>query len=155
MTIVTIPPVFDTWLCIPDIKAKKRDTALQQMAAFATQAGAARDPDLLTATLLRRERSASSAVGKGVAIPHARSLGVTDARVLVARAPRGIDWGAPDGAEVHLMMLALAPAEMAEEAFYDLVARAAGLVRLQRPRQKLIDAEGAEALSCALRAALS
>lgn len=155
MTIVTIPPVFDTWLCIPDLKAKKRDTALQQMAAFATQAGAARDPDLLAATLLRRERCAGSAVGKGIALPHARSIGVTDARVLVARAPKGIEWGAPDGEDVHLVLLTLAPSEMAEEAFYDLVARAAGLVRLQRPRQKLMDAAGASALSVALREALS
>ena len=149
---VSIPaPLLDTWLCIADLKSRKKETALEQLAHAVAGAGVARDAELLASTLLRRERLASSALGKGVAVPHARSLAVVEPRLVLARVPRGADWVAPDGAPVTLIAAALAPSDYAESPFYDLVTRAIAAVRLQRRRQRLLDAETPGAIATLLR----
>ncbi len=139
MSTTVLQTVPDTWLCTPDLKAKKRDSALTQLADWAVQAGVAREAGLLASTLARRERFASSAIGKGVALPHARSVCVREARLVVARAPRGIEWDETADGPVNLVVVALAPSEFGELAFYDLIARGAALVRLQRHRQRLLE----------------
>jgi PTS system nitrogen regulatory IIA component len=155
MPVAVAPPSFDLSLCIPDLKSKKKDAALAEIAAAAALAGLASDAELLLEVLKLRERLGTTAIGKGVAIPHARSLTVTHARLLVARAPRGIEWNAPDDAPVQLVFAALAPSEWPEEAFHGLVARAASSARLQRNRQKLLAAPSLEGLAVAFREAIA
>src|SRR5207245_6331097 len=94
MTTVAVHPVPDTSLFLPDLKLKRKESVLHEMACVAQKAGAVRDAELLHETLLRRERWCPSAVGKGVAVPDARSLAVTEARLVVARARGGPGWGA-------------------------------------------------------------
>ena len=99
-----------------------------------------REPAVLRTTLELRERLFGTAIGKGVAVPHARSIAVTDSRVVVARSGRGLNWGGADAAPVHLVMLVLSPAEAGEEAHVDLVVRVASIGRLQRNRTRLLEA---------------
>ena len=143
--------VLDPSLYIPELKLRRRDSALHQMVSRAHGAGAVREPALLLETLALRERRVSAALGKGVAIPQARSIAVIEPRLVVARSKRGIDWSAPDRALVHLILLVLAPAELPEEAHHEFIARAAGVALLQRNRQKLLAAEGFEAVAAVLR----
>ncbi len=142
MTVAIVPSVFDSSLFIPDLRPKKRDSALSELAARAHASGTVRHLDLLCATLAMRESVVPSAIGKGVAIPNARSLAVIEPRLVVARSRRGIDWGAADGQLVHLVLLVLSPAEVVVEAHHDFVARAAGVARLQRNRTRLLEAPG-------------
>ena len=87
-----------------------------------------------------RERLGSTAIGKGVALPHARSITVTRPHVAVARSRAGIPWGAPDDLPVTLVLLILTPGEWSEEAHHGLIARGAAVARLQRNRQRLLAA---------------
>jgi len=144
-------PVLDPSLYIPEFKAKRRESVLQDLVERAARGGVVCDPTLLREALALRERAGSTAVGKGGAIPNVRSLGVTDTRVVVGRSSRGIDSSAPDGAPVHLVLLVLSPAETSEEGHLGLLARTAGAVRLQRQRQKLLDAETFEAVAAVLK----
>ena len=93
---ITLGPELHLSLVIPDLAHRRRDSALLEMIRRAHEAGAVRDPDMLRATLLLRERLGSTAVGRGVALPNARSLLVHEARLVVGRSRRGIDWGAVD-----------------------------------------------------------
>jgi len=138
LSTATVTSASDTSHGIPELKARKRDPAIHEMVALADARGLIRDRALLAETLLRIERWSPSALGKGVAVPHARSVTVRSPRIVGARSPRGIEWGAPDAQPVQLVLLVLAPAEMGEDAFFQLVARAVGLTRLQRDRQRLI-----------------
>ena len=153
MTTMAVASVLDSSLYIPDLKPKRRDSALHEMVARAHQGGFVRDPVLLCETLGLRERVEASAIGKGVAIPHARSLAVIEPRLLVARSRRGIDWGAADGLPVRLILLALSPSEHSEEIHHELLARAAAVARLQRNRQKILEAESFETVAQVLREA--
>src|SRR5262245_49862206 len=55
--------------------------------------------------VLRRETLGSTGIGKGLAIPHAKSDDVTDAVVVIGRLPTPIDWSAIDGEPVNLVCL--------------------------------------------------
>src|SRR2546426_525147 len=132
MTTVAVPSVLDSSLFLPDLKLKKKESVLHELVGAAQGARVVRDPDLLHDTLLRRERWCSSAIGKGVAIPHARSLAVLEPRLIVARSRRGVDWGAPDGLAVQLVLLVLSPSEAGPEAHLERVAGAIAVTRLQR-----------------------
>lgn len=143
--------ILDSSLYIPELKPKRKEAALLEMVARAHAAGVVRDAAVLGETLGWRERLGGSGIGKGVAVPHLRSLAVSDSRLVVARSKRGIQWDAPDEGPVHLVLLVLTPAECPEEAHYDMVSRAVAIARLQRNRQKLIEAADFSAVALVLR----
>jgi mannitol/fructose-specific phosphotransferase system IIA component (Ntr-type) len=59
--------------------------------------------------LRRRENLGSTGIGRGIAIPHCRSLAVDRLRVAFARKPGGIDFRAVDGRPVYHFFLIVAP----------------------------------------------
>lgn len=59
--------------------------------------------------LKKRENLGSTGIGKGVAIPHCRSLVVDRLRVVYGRKPAGLDFEAVDGKAVHHLFLIVAP----------------------------------------------
>src|SRR5262245_15745911 len=155
MTVVTAPAGNDLALCISDLKSKKKDAALVEIVARAAEAGMVRGEALLLELLRLRERLGTTALGKGVALPHARSLTIAQPRILVARSARGIDWQADDDAPVQLVLMTLAPAEWSDDAYHSLLARAAGPARLQRTRQRLLAAPSLQGLAAAFREAFA
>jgi mannitol/fructose-specific phosphotransferase system IIA component (Ntr-type) len=56
-----------------------------------------------------REAAASTALGKGIACPHARKVGEGDLLCAVGWSPQGIDYGAPDGQKVQLVIMYFIP----------------------------------------------
>jgi len=64
---------------------------------------------ILFKTLKRRENLGSTGIGKGIAIPHCRSLVVNKLRLAYGRKPDGVDFQAIDEAPVHNFFLIVAP----------------------------------------------
>lgn len=151
MTLGTVPSVLDPSLYIPELKTRRKEAALTDLVCLAHQAGAVRGPELLVDLLVMRERLGSTAIGKGVALPHARSFTVSRPQLVVARSRRGVDWDAPDELPVTLVLLSLAPGEWSEEAHHAFLGRAAAVARLQRNRQRLLDAASFEDVASVLR----
>ena len=65
--------------------------------------------ETLYKTLKRRENLGSTGIGKGIAIPHCRSLVVNRLRLAYGRKPAGLDFNSIDGAPVHNFFLIIAP----------------------------------------------
>ena len=151
MSIAIGSSILDSSLYISELKLKRKDSILQELVDRAHHAGVVRDAGLLRETLLLRERLGTTAIGKGVAVPYARTVAVTETRLMVARSKRGIPWDAPDELPVHIILLALSPAECSEELHFELLSRAVAVARLQRNRQKLIEAGSFEAVAAVLR----
>jgi nitrogen PTS system EIIA component len=85
------------------------DILRNALAGFRTPEGLSRE-DLL-ATLIDREAMMTTAVGRGIAIPHPRTPIITkveDARVAVFFLKEPADFGALDGRPVHTLFLLLA-----------------------------------------------
>ncbi len=151
MTTVAVHPVPDSSLFLPDLKLKRKESVLHEMACAAQRAGAVRDAALLHETLLRRERWCPSAIGKGVAVPNARSLSITEPRLVVARFRRGLEWGAADDLAVQLVLLVLSTSETSSDAHLERVARAIAITRTQRNRVKLLEAVDGRTVTALLR----
>lgn len=64
---------------------------------------------ILFKTLKRRENLGSTGIGKGIAIPHCRSLVVNKLRLAYGRKPSGVDFQSIDGEPVHHFFLIVAP----------------------------------------------
>ncbi|MEX2608672.1 MAG: PTS sugar transporter subunit IIA [Gemmatimonadota bacterium] len=64
---------------------------------------------ILYKMLKRRENLGSTGIGRGIAIPHCRSLVVDELRVAFGRKPAGVDFGAIDSQPVHHFFLIVAP----------------------------------------------
>ena len=133
--------LLDPSLYISELKVRRKPSVLQQLVERATRAGAVREPAVLCATLNLRERLFGTGIGKGVAVPHARSIAVSESRLVIARSRRGLSWDAADGIAVQHVLMVLSPAEMGEEAHLEFVSRVAAIGRLQRNRVKLLDAQ--------------
>jgi len=145
------PSVLDSSLYISELRGKRKDTVFQELIRCARSAGIVREPELLFETLALREKLGNTGIGKGVAIPNARSIAVAEARLVVARATKGIDWKAPDELPVQLVLMVLSPSESSLEAHHEFLARAAAFGRLQRNRQRLIEAADFEEAAALLR----
>lgn len=64
---------------------------------------------ILYKTVKRRENLGSTGIGKGIAIPHCRSLVVNRLRLAYGHKPEGIDFKAIDGQPVYHFFLIVAP----------------------------------------------
>jgi mannitol/fructose-specific phosphotransferase system IIA component (Ntr-type) len=64
---------------------------------------------ILYKMLKRRENLGSTGIGRGIAIPHCRSLVVNRLRVAFGRKPEGLDFRAIDDKPVHNIFLIVAP----------------------------------------------
>ena len=90
-----------------DLQADTKDDLLKELVRLLRL-----DPKsegILFKTLRRRENLGSTGIGKGLAIPHCRSLVVNRLRLAYGRKPRGIDFKAIDGAPVYHFFLIVAP----------------------------------------------
>ena len=87
-------------------------------------------PDLVRvigAGLHERERAASTAIGHGVAIPHARIDGIDQSRCAFLRLAAPVDFGAADGEPVDLVLALAEPADHVQQ-HLELLAELAGIL---------------------------
>jgi mannitol/fructose-specific phosphotransferase system IIA component (Ntr-type) len=90
-----------------DLKAPTKDEVLAELVGLLRV-----DPksaETLLRVLQRRESLGSTGVGRGIAIPHSRSLVTTRLRLAYGHHRSGIEFGAIDGRPVFDFFLILAP----------------------------------------------
>jgi len=127
-------------LFIPEIKNKRKAAVLEELVGHLADRGITRFPEPVLEVLRQREALGSTGVGKGIAIPHARSTLVAERAVLVARSKKGIEFESLDEHPVHLCFLIVAPPSENDPVYLQLLAEIVKVVRLSRVRQKLLDA---------------
>jgi PTS system nitrogen regulatory IIA component len=99
----------DPALVFTDVDGSSRDAALRGLAERLERQGAIPSASDLYARLLERERQGSTAMGRGVAIPHCKLQQVERVVVAVAVLPRGLDADSPDQEPVRLIFLVVSP----------------------------------------------
>lgn len=143
MVIADLPSVAGIPLDVVELKPKRREAAVAQLLAAAHARGAVLEPDVVLAALAHRELLGSTAIGKGCALAAVRSMGVRHEHYVLGRSARGVEWHAPDGEPVQLVLLALAPATQPAATHLDLLARLASALRAQRSRARLLEGDTA------------
>jgi len=95
------------------------------------------ESSIILKILERRELVGSTGVGHGVAIPHCRTHLVPRLRVVLARKPGGVDWGAVDGLPVTRIFLLVAPPVEVSNEYLPVLGRIARLMNSSDIRERL------------------
>src|SRR5687768_4889822 len=90
-----------------NLRASDKDAALREMVELLDLDGDAEE--ILYKLLTKREHLGSTGIGKGVAIPHCRSLVVGRLRLACGRRPEGLAFDAVDAKRVYHFFLIVAP----------------------------------------------
>jgi PTS system nitrogen regulatory IIA component len=144
--------LLDEGLVLPRLEARDRTGVLREMAARLEARHAPGLDDSLLDKLLKREELGTTAIGKGVAVPHCRAKGLTAPALLLGLSPDGVAFDAVDGKPSHVFFLLVSP-EDNPGAGLRLLAAIAGLVRRSRGlSSKLIKAPTPEAIIGVLQA---
>ena len=85
--------------------------AIDLLASLQKKAGNISDEAAYKADILAREAQGSTAIGNGIAVPHAKSAAVTRAGLAAITVPDGVDYEAPDGKPSQLFFMIAAPKE--------------------------------------------
>jgi len=116
-------------LIFTDLHPRDMPDCLQMMVESAAAAGAIRDPKEALSRLLERERTMSTGMGSGVAVPHAKSTTCSSMVVTLGLVPDGVDFKAIDGKPVSVVFLLLGPPD-STRLHVDLLARIAWVVKV-------------------------
>ncbi|MGI6033622.1 MAG: PTS fructose transporter subunit IIABC [Coriobacteriales bacterium] len=94
----------------PDDKAG----AIEELIALHEKAGSLSDVEGYRKAILAREESGTTAIGEGMAIPHAKTAAVDHPALAAMTVPDGVDYDAPDGKPSTLIFMIAAPADGAD-----------------------------------------
>ncbi len=103
-------------LMLPKLEAETRDDAIAELAQLMEAQGYVENGQALHETALRREAISSTAVGHGLAFPHARTSEGGILTFSLGLKKKGIDFSAPDGVKVKAVFLLVIPS--AASSFY-------------------------------------
>ncbi len=92
-----------------DLHATQRDPAIAELARLAARQEQMPPSEELQHAAIHREHAMSTALGEGLAVPHARLRSLERPLVVFGRSESGIDWNSPDGVPVRLIFLVLTP----------------------------------------------
>lgn len=92
-----------------DLKSQTKDQAIREVAESLRGDPSLADFDRFLKDVFKREKDASTGIGKGIAIPHARTNTVKDFIVAIGRKSPGIDFASVDGTPVEILILMGAP----------------------------------------------
>ena len=95
--------------CICDMTAKTKKEALRELADRLASSTSNLVPKELLDLLLEREKLGTTAMGDGIAIPHARLESLDRLVASFGRSVMGIDFESVDGKRTHLFFLMVAP----------------------------------------------
>jgi mannitol/fructose-specific phosphotransferase system IIA component (Ntr-type) len=91
------------------LAAKTKDEALVEMLEVMAAGTPGVTVDDLKAALAEREKLGPFSMAKGSAFPHARTEKVTEFRIALGTVPQGLDFKAPDGNLIRLIVLFVIP----------------------------------------------
>ncbi len=86
-----------------------KETILQELVDLMEKSDKVSNKNKLFINLLNREKKASTAIGKGIAIPHVRTMQAKDMIIVIGRKLDGYEFDSPDDEPVKLFLCMAAP----------------------------------------------
>ena len=130
---------------LPDLSADDEEAAIRAVAGLLKDLPTVADAGKLTAEVLEREKLSPTAMGHGVAFPHARTGGVRQIVMAIGRSREGVAYkGAADG-PVHFFFVIGTPPNQAPQ-YLMVVGRLARLLKSEAVREDLLAATTAQAV---------
>jgi PTS system nitrogen regulatory IIA component len=145
---ISLVDVFPASSVLRDLKARDKKAAIKELLQHSVARGVLKEDAAKKAekAILKRETMGSTAIGKGLAIPHAKGVTFVDELVGVfGRSREGVPFDSVDGGLVHVLFVVVSPASMASE-HLNLMKRIAMLHRDEKTLRYLAMDERLESL---------
>jgi nitrogen PTS system EIIA component len=110
-----------------DLQGSSKDEILKELIALLGLDD--KSQGILFKMLKRRENLGSTGIGKGIAIPHCRSLVVNRLRVAFGRKPEPVEYKAIDDQPVQYFFLIVAPPLEVSNQYLPVLGKIAGFVK--------------------------
>lgn len=92
---------------IPRLRAETKEQAIDELLAALDRQGKLDDLEQARADVMAREKQMSTGLTDGLAVPHAKTRGVSDMVVALGIKPEGIDFQSLDKKPTHVIFLVL------------------------------------------------
>lgn len=125
-----------------DLTGETKDDLLKELIAQLSLDEKAQG--MLFKMLKRRENLGSTGIGRGIAIPHCRSLVVNRLRVAFGRKRSGIDFQAIDQKPVHYLFLIVAPPMEISNQYLPVLGKIAQFAKESDVPERLAELEAPE-----------
>lgn len=115
---MTLEELFPKSAQILDLRATDKEGAIRELLGHLVELGRldAEQAQRAAKTILDRERQASTGIGRGLAVPHAKNCSFLDGIFGVfGRSRSGVSFNAVDGDPVKLLFLVVSSGEYAEK----------------------------------------
>lgn len=96
---------------IPELQAQDRNGAIAELVSALDKAGqlGKGNCEEITRAMIKREKEASTGMGKGIAVPHIKHKAVKDVVAAVGCSSAGIDFSSLDKQPVYSVILLISP----------------------------------------------
>jgi fructose-specific phosphotransferase system IIA component len=132
------------------LKGRTKEEIITELVEALAQCGRVRDTQRLIQDVLARERSLSTGMSDGIAIPHARSDAVETICFAMGIKSEGVDFGSLDGQPARIFVLIASP-QHSPGPHLQLLAALGGLLKEEPLRAALLGARTPEELIAILR----
>jgi mannitol/fructose-specific phosphotransferase system IIA component (Ntr-type) len=127
---------FEPELFIKEFKANTKEEAIIEIAKCLESSGRIFRAEIIIDLLKKREQLGTTAIGKGIAIPHCRSMATEKMTVVVGIKSKGIDFDAPDKLPVKLIFVIIAPPQ--DVNYLPFLGKLVELIRDESVRKRLM-----------------
>jgi len=94
-----------------DLKEKQKTKLIAELIDIVVKPSRIKDKKALFKAILEREKLGSTAIGNGVAIPHAKIKGVKKPLLILGRSVQGVHFDSLDGEKTYLFFMLFSPQE--------------------------------------------
>ncbi len=126
-------------LILLDMEVATKNEAITKIVDALNETGAISDGVKFLDAVFERESLGSTAIGKGMALPHARTQHIEKITILMARLKEGIDFGAADGRHVELLFLLGTPLKAVSE-YLGVLAKLSKILKNDKTREQILKA---------------
>ncbi len=127
-------------LIILDMDAKDKRDAILQTVEKMQESGVINSGDKFFQAVMEREALGSTAIGKGLALPHARTQFIDHIIIALARLKKGVDFDAVDAEPVELIFLLGTPLKAVGE-YLTVLAKLSKILKDDNTRKKILKAK--------------
>jgi mannitol/fructose-specific phosphotransferase system IIA component (Ntr-type) len=101
---------------IPSLQATDRDAVIAELVSALDKAGRLGKGNCndIVKAMIKREKEASTGMGKSVAVPHVKHAAVKDVVAVIGRSKTGIDFSSLDKQPVYSVILMVSPIDNAD-----------------------------------------
>lgn len=126
-----------------DLKSKNKNSVIRELYDNIKSAGKIKDEALGYKDVCLREEMGSTGIGKGVALPHAKTKAVDEVVLTLGISKEGVEYGSVDEESVKILFMFLCPEEKTQE-YLKVLARISRWIREESFRERLLKAKSKE-----------